>query len=97
MRSAVDQGQLDVSLLLFGGVVELLAQVSDGVGEDAFPEVFVYVSAVAALSLHQIARDVKEAPDLECAVDEAKWSDSNGLDESAHRDTVDEDEHPEQH
>lgn len=97
MGSAVDQRQLDVSVLSLGGVVQLLAQVADGVGEDAFSEVFVDVSAAAALGLHQVAGDVKEAPDLEGAVDEAERSYSDGLDECADRDAVDEDEHPKQH
>lgn len=81
-------------MLVLCVVVDFLAQVSDGIREDAFPEVFVDVSAAAALSFDQVAGNVKESPDLEGAVDETKRSDSDGLDEGADGDAVDEDEDP---
>lgn len=75
---------------------QLFLQVSDWVGEFSKSEVSIDVSSVPSLCFHLITRDVQESPDLEDAVDEAKWTDSQGSDEGTHWDAVDEDEDPQQ-
>ena len=93
----VDQRQLDVLLsFVFFRSADPVLEVPERVGEEAFPEVFVYIASVSALGLNQVAGDVEEAPDLEGEVDEAEGSDAEGVDEGADGDAVDEDEDPEQ-
>lgn len=75
---------------------QLFLQVSDGVGELSKPEVSIHVSSVSSLRLDLIAWDVQKSPDLEDAVDEAKWADSQGFDKGADWDAIDENEDPEQ-
>lgn len=94
--AAVNQGNLYWFFVFLSRFGEFVPEVTDGVGEDALPEIRVNILSRPPSRLHQIPWNVQETPDLEQQVDQAQRSDSQWIHEGAHRYPMDEDEHPEQ-
>ncbi len=93
----MDQGKLDVfaSVGVAFLIFYLLSEVTDGIGENALSEVFIHVLASPSLSLYQVSRNIKESPNLEQSIDQAKRSNSKNIDKGSHWDGINEDENPE--
>jgi hypothetical protein len=71
-------------MCLFSSIVSnLFLKVSDGIGENTFSEISINIFATAALCFNQISRNIKEAPDLESAVDQRERAYSESVDKSA--------------